>query len=109
MITWGGMIGHSRLLSYILYPPDKSFWTCLVDLTTEPRLQYRCPALSCAKVSPAVYMYTCTINKGGLSAIDLVYGWKVKAMFSLGSNTINPIISIETTPVATKNPLVILC
>ena len=43
---------------------------------------------------PAVYMYTCTINKGYLSAVDIVYGWKVEVMFFLGSNTINPILSI---------------
>ena len=43
---------------------------------------------------PAVYMYTCTINGGDLSAVDIVYGWKVEAMFFLGSNTINPIFSI---------------
>ena len=42
----------------------------------------------------AVYMYTCAINWGGLSAVDIAYGWKVKAMFFLGSNTINPISSI---------------
>ena len=28
--------------------------------------------------APAVYMYTCTINGGDLSAVDVVYGWKVK-------------------------------
>ena len=44
--------------------------------------------------TPAVYMYTCTINGGDLSAVDIVYGWKVEAMFFLGSNTINPILSI---------------
>ena len=36
----------------------------------------------------AVYMYTCTINGGDLSAVDIVYGWKAEAMFFLGSNTI---------------------
>ena len=52
-------------------------------------LQYRIGVCT-----PAVYMYTCTINGGDLSAVDIVYGWKVEAMFFLGSNTINPILSI---------------
>ena len=34
--------------------------------------------------TPAVYMYTCTINGGDLSAVDILYGWKVEAMFFLG-------------------------
>ena len=36
-------------------------------------LQYRIGVCT-----PAVYMYTCTINGGDLSAVDIVYGWKVK-------------------------------
>ena len=52
-------------------------------------LQYRIGVCT-----PAVYMYTCTINGGDLSAVDIVYGWKVEAMFFLGSNAINPILSI---------------
>ena len=52
-------------------------------------LQYRIEVCT-----PAVYMYTCTINGGDLSAVDIVYGWKVEAMFFLGSYTINPILSI---------------
>ena len=52
-------------------------------------LQYRIGVCT-----PAVYMYTCTINGGDLSAVDIVYGWKVETMFFLGSNTINPILSI---------------
>ena len=43
-----------------------------------------------------VYSYEilihCWVN--ALSAVDKVYGWNVKAMFFLGSNTINPILSI---------------
>ena len=58
--------------------------------------------------SPAVYMYMCTINGGDLSVVDIVYGWKVEAMFFLGSNTINPILSIKTTLIGKKNPLVML-
>ena len=52
--------------------------------------------------TPAVYMYTCTVNGDDLSAVDLVYGWKVKAMFFQGSSTISPIMSIQTTPIETK-------
>ena len=28
--------------------------------------------------TPAVYMYTCTINGGDFSAVDIVYWWKMK-------------------------------
>ena len=52
-------------------------------------LQYRIGVCT-----PAAYMYMCTISGGDLSAVDIVYGWKVEAMFFLGSNTINPILSI---------------
>ena len=46
-------------------------------------------------------MYTCTIIGGDLSAVDLVYGWKVKAMFSWGPkqltllSVIKPLQSIQ--------------
>ena len=33
--------------------------------------------------TPAVYMYTYTINGGDLSAVDIVYGWKVKGELSI--------------------------
>ena len=55
-------------------------------------LQYRIGVCT-----PAGYMYTCTINGGDLSAVDIVYGCKVKAMFFLGSNTINQNLSITKT------------
>ena len=33
--------------------------------------------------TPAVYMYTCTINGGDLSAVDIVHGWKVMGKLSI--------------------------
>ena len=36
-------------------------------------LQYRVGVCT-----PGVYMYTCTINGGELSVVDIVYEWKVK-------------------------------
>ena len=36
-------------------------------------LQYRIGVCT-----PAVYVDTCTFNGGDLSAVDIVYGWKVK-------------------------------
>ena len=38
----------------------------------------------------AMYMYTCTINGGDLSAVYLVYGWKVKGETIHLHLTINP-------------------
>ena len=68
------ILGH-LLCTYRLNRARRTSWALA--------LQHRWPALSCAEVSPAVYMFACTINRGDLSSVDLVYGWKVKGEISM--------------------------
>ena len=80
--------------AWVCHSEDTTYWSdvgLMLTVLAQGRslslgLQYRIGVCT-----PAVYMYTWTINGGDLSAVDIVYGWKVEAMYFLGSDTINPI------------------
>ena len=61
------------MLDHHLRPQHHEHTIIKLTLPEALGLQYRIGVCT-----PAVHMYTCTINGGDLSAVNIVNGWKVK-------------------------------